>query len=85
MNEGAGIRSIGVWACPPDKVARNCAVSGTGAAAEFAEGTATGGVCGVSCANGRRVRRARRTRTDFFMRFISLSTDRREAGLSLKE
>src|SRR5262245_43411671 len=80
MNEGAGTRSLGAWVCPPDKVARNCARSGTGAAAPFAGGTATGGAWAMSCANGARARRARRTRTGFFMSFISLLTDRQETG-----
>src|SRR5215213_523647 len=63
MKEGAGTRSLGVWACPPDRVARNCS-----SAADT--GGAAGGVWAMDCANETRERRARRMRTGFFM-FIS--------------
>jgi hypothetical protein len=76
MNEGAGTKSLGTWDCPPDKVARNGAASGAGAAAQFAGGTVTNGAWAMSCANGMRARRARRRTTGFFIGFISLSTDR---------
>jgi hypothetical protein len=68
MKEGAGARSFGVWVCPLDRVARNCAAaSGAGAAAGFGAGTATGCVWAMDCASGMRERRARRTRTGFFI------------------
>src|SRR3954452_16150889 len=66
MNEGAGTKSLGAWACPPARVARNRAVSGAGTT-EFEAGSAAGGVWAMSCAHGRRARRARRTRVGFFM------------------
>src|SRR3954451_8098197 len=66
MNEGAGTKSLGAWACPPARVARNCAVSGDGTT-EFEAGSAADGVWAMSCAHGRRARRARRTRVGFFM------------------
>src|SRR3954447_15484043 len=75
MNKGAGVRSAGAWACPPARVARNCAV----AASVTGAGTDAGGGA-MACANGRRVRRARRTRRGFFIGSSPQLTDRQEAG-----
>src|ERR1700710_2538258 len=58
MKEGAGTRSV--EAGTADRVARNCAV-------ESAGGAVAAGVWAMACANGRRARRARRTRTGFFI------------------
>jgi hypothetical protein len=69
MNKGAGTRSLGAWACPP-KVARNAASSDAGAAGAWA----------MSCVQGMRAKRAKRTKTGFFMGFISFLTDRQETG-----
>src|SRR5690348_392549 len=59
VNRGVGVRSAGAWACGLARVARNCAVAASVAGAA--------GVCAMACENGMRARRARRTRTGFFM------------------
>src|SRR3954469_22337742 len=81
MNKGAGVRSAGAWACPPARVARNCAV----AASVTGAGTDAGVWAMAACANGRRARRARRTRTGFFIGSSPQLTDRQEAGRLQKE
>src|SRR5262249_3748367 len=82
LNRGAGVRSLGAWVCPPARVARNCAV-----AASTTGAGAAGGVWAMACAIGKRVRRAKRTRTDFFIRFISAvdGTGGRPVRLQRKE
>src|SRR4051795_13717089 len=69
MNKGAGVRSAGAWACPPARDVRNCAV----AASVTGAGTDAGVWAMAACANARR---ARRTRTGFFIGCISLLADR---------
>jgi len=59
MKEGAGVRSFEVGVCPAARVARNSAgEAGTGAVA---------GVWAMVCTNGSKEKRARRTRTVFFI------------------
>ena len=68
MNVGAGSKPLGAWAAgPPDRVARNCATSGAGVAAGFEAGAAAGSVWAMDGAKERRERRAKRTRTGFFI------------------
>src|SRR4051794_41553692 len=80
-NRGAGVRPLGAWACPPARVARNCAVAVSVAGAA--------GVCAMACANGMRARRARRTRTGFFIgssplldRWAALGEPGRDAAIA---
>src|SRR5262249_61282453 len=68
LNRGAGVRSLGAWVCPPARVARNCAVAASTTGAGVGAGVC---VWAMAWAIGKRVRRAKRTRTDFFMRIIS--------------